>query len=74
LRRPRARGLTSRSSEIVKLRKQDEEERDERESMLDLYMRHGAGDAGREGREGGVRKGAGRLKADPLLATGSPSS
>jgi uncharacterized protein (UPF0335 family) len=25
--------------EIVKLRKQDEEERDERESMLDLYMR-----------------------------------
>jgi uncharacterized protein (UPF0335 family) len=24
--------------EIVKLRKQDEEERDERESMLDLYM------------------------------------
>ena len=25
--------------EIVKLRKQDEEERDEHESMLDLYMR-----------------------------------
>jgi uncharacterized protein (UPF0335 family) len=25
--------------EIIKLRKQDEEERDERESMLDLYMR-----------------------------------
>jgi uncharacterized protein (UPF0335 family) len=25
--------------EIVKLRKQDEEERDERESMLDLYIR-----------------------------------
>ena len=25
--------------EIVKLRKEDEEERDERESMLDLYMR-----------------------------------
>ena len=25
--------------EVVKLRKQDEEERDERESMLDLYMR-----------------------------------
>jgi uncharacterized protein (UPF0335 family) len=25
--------------QIVKLRKQDEEERDERESMLDLYMR-----------------------------------
>ena len=25
--------------EIVKLREQDEEERDERESMLDLYMR-----------------------------------
>jgi uncharacterized protein (UPF0335 family) len=25
--------------EIVKLRKQDEEERDERESMVDLYMR-----------------------------------
>ena len=25
--------------EIVKLRKQDEEERDEREGMLDLYMR-----------------------------------
>jgi uncharacterized protein (UPF0335 family) len=25
--------------EIVKLRKQDEEERDERESVLDLYMR-----------------------------------
>ena len=25
--------------EIVKLRKQDEEERDERESLLDLYMR-----------------------------------
>ena len=25
--------------EIVKLRKQDEDERDERESMLDLYMR-----------------------------------
>jgi len=25
--------------EIVKLRKQDEEERDERESMLNLYMR-----------------------------------
>ena len=25
--------------EIVKLRKQDEEERDERESMLELYMR-----------------------------------
>ena len=25
--------------EIVKLRKQNEEERDERESMLDLYMR-----------------------------------
>jgi len=25
--------------EIVKLRKQDEEKRDERESMLDLYMR-----------------------------------
>jgi len=25
--------------EIVKLRKQDEEERDERESMLDLYLR-----------------------------------
>ena len=25
--------------EIVKLRKQDEEERDERENMLDLYMR-----------------------------------
>ena len=25
--------------EIVKLRKQDEEERDERESMLDLYVR-----------------------------------
>jgi uncharacterized protein (UPF0335 family) len=25
--------------EIVKLRKRDEEERDERESMLDLYMR-----------------------------------
>jgi uncharacterized protein (UPF0335 family) len=25
--------------EIVKLRKQDEEERDQRESMLDLYMR-----------------------------------
>ena len=25
--------------EIVKLRKQDEQERDERESMLDLYMR-----------------------------------
>ena len=25
--------------EIVKIRKQDEEERDERESMLDLYMR-----------------------------------
>ena len=25
--------------EIVKLRKKDEEERDERESMLDLYMR-----------------------------------
>ena len=25
--------------EIVKLRKQDEEERDERETMLDLYMR-----------------------------------
>ena len=25
--------------EIVKLRRQDEEERDERESMLDLYMR-----------------------------------
>jgi uncharacterized protein (UPF0335 family) len=25
--------------EIIKLRKQDQEERDERESMLDLYMR-----------------------------------
>jgi uncharacterized protein (UPF0335 family) len=25
--------------EIIKLRKQDEEERDERESLLDLYMR-----------------------------------
>ena len=25
--------------EIIKLRKQDEDERDERESMLDLYMR-----------------------------------
>ena len=25
--------------EIIKLRKQEEEERDERESMLDLYMR-----------------------------------
>ena len=25
--------------EIVKLRKQDQEERDERESLLDLYMR-----------------------------------
>ena len=25
--------------EIIKLRRQDEEERDERESMLDLYMR-----------------------------------
>ena len=25
--------------EIIKLRKQDEEERDERKSMLDLYMR-----------------------------------
>jgi uncharacterized protein (UPF0335 family) len=25
--------------EIIKLRKQDQEERDERESLLDLYMR-----------------------------------
>ena len=25
--------------EIIKLRKQDEDERDERESLLDLYMR-----------------------------------
>ena len=25
--------------EIIKLRKQDEEERDERETLLDLYMR-----------------------------------
>ena len=39
--------------EIIKLRKQDEEERDERESMLDLYMRAmeqaGAGES-RQGR------------------------
>ena len=27
------------SEEIIKLRKQDQEERDERESMLDLYLR-----------------------------------
>jgi len=40
LRRPKGDGFDVKIlKEIVKLRKQDEEERDERESMLDLYMR-----------------------------------
>ena len=40
--------------EIIKLRKQDEEERDERESLLDLYMRAMETAAAGEGREGGL--------------------
>jgi len=40
LRRPRGEGFDVKIlKEIVKLRKQDQEERDERESLLDLCMR-----------------------------------
>ncbi|WP_440640093.1 GapR family DNA-binding domain-containing protein [Bradyrhizobium sp. PUT101] len=37
---PRARGFDVKIfNEIIKLRKEDKNERDERESLLDLYMR-----------------------------------
>ncbi|WP_141933270.1 GapR family DNA-binding domain-containing protein [Bradyrhizobium sp. UNPA324] len=38
--------------EVIKLRKQDKNEREKRESLLDLYMRDGHGIAGAG--EGGV--------------------
>ena len=43
--------------EIIKLRKQDQEERDEREGLLELYMRDGAIGHG-EDQEGGVENSA----------------
>ena len=40
--------------EIIKLRKQDQDERDERESLLDLYMRAMETAPPEEGSEGGL--------------------
>ena len=54
--RPRAQGFDVKIlKEIIKLRKQDKEERDERETLLDLYMR-AMEQAAPEKVEGGVRR------------------
>jgi hypothetical protein len=51
--------------EIIKLRKQDKDERDERDTLLDMYMRCDGNSRPGTGRQGRLTRSKSRLRQTP---------